>query len=158
MSSTTVAEFASELKKTTEVLLEQLKSAGIAKKSATDTVNDADKHTLLAHLKASHGTPEVDRRKITLVKKSTTEIKQADASGKARAISVTTKKMRTFVRRDDDLDLPVEALRSTSPEPTSAPAPAIDVAELARREEEARQQAELIRRQEEELAEQRRQR
>jgi translation initiation factor IF-2 len=155
MSSTTVAEFASELKKTTEVLLEQLKSAGIAKKSATDTVNDADKHTLLAHLKASHGTPEVDRRKITLVKKSTTEIKQADASGKARAISVTTKKMRTFVRRDDDVEPVVEPAQSV--EAPSA-LPAVDVAELARREEEARQQAELIRRQEEDLAQRRRER
>ena len=31
MSSTTVAEFASELKKSTETLLEQLKSAGVPK-------------------------------------------------------------------------------------------------------------------------------
>ena len=155
MSSTTVAEFASELKKTTEVLLEQLKSAGVAKKSASDTINDADKHTLLAHLKASHGSPEVDRRKITLVKKSTTEIKQADASGKARAISVTTKKMRTFVRRDDDVEPVVEPVRSAEVPP--AP-PAVDVAGLARREEEARQQAELIRRQEEDLAQRRRER
>jgi translation initiation factor IF-2 len=155
MSITTVAEFASELKKTTDVLLEQLKSAGVAKKSATDTINDADKHTLLAHLKASHGTPDVDRRKITLVKKSTTEIKQADASGKARAISVTTKKMRTFVRRDDEVEPVVEVTPSVEAEPTP---PAIDVAELARREEDARQQAELIRRQEEDLAQRRRER
>ncbi len=155
MSSTTVAEFASELKKTTEVLLEQLKSAGVAKKAASDTLNDVDKHTLLAHLKASHGTPEGDRRKITLVKKSTTEIKQADASGKARAISVTTKKMRTFVRRDDEVEPVVEAAPSVEAPPA---VPAIDVAELARREEDARQQAELIRRQEEDLAQRRRER
>jgi translation initiation factor IF-2 len=31
MSSTTVAEFANELKKSTDTLLEQLKSAGVAK-------------------------------------------------------------------------------------------------------------------------------
>ena len=87
MSSTTVAEFASELKKSTDTLLEQLKSAGVAKSAASDSLTDADKHVLLNHLKVSHGTsPEGDRRKITLVKKSTTEIKQADASGKARAI------------------------------------------------------------------------
>ena len=158
MSSTTVAEFASELKKPTDLLLEQLKSAGVPKVSPSDSLSDTDKHVLLSHLKASHGTPDGDRRKITLVKKSTTEIKQADASGKARAISVTTKKMRTFVRRDDDVDLPVETLRSSAAEPAQAPVPAIDVAELARREEEARQQAELIRRQEEDLAQRRRER
>ena len=158
MSSTTVAEFASELKKSTDLLLEQLKSAGVPKASPSDSLSDTDKHVLLSHLKASHGTPEGDRRKITLVKKSTTEIKQADASGKARAISVTTKKMRTFVRRDDEADLPVETLRAADPEPTPTQVPAIDVAELARREEEARQQAELIRRQEEDLAQRRRER
>jgi len=158
MSSTTVAEFASELNKSTDLLLEQLKSAGVPKTSSSDSLSDTDKHVLLSHLKASHGTPEGDRRKITLVKKSTTEIKQADASGKARAISVTTKKIRTFVRRDDDADLPVEKLRSAPTEPAPAPVPAVDVAELARREEEARQQAELIRRQEEDLAQRRRER
>ena len=157
MSSTTVAEFASELKKSTDTLLEQLKSAGVAKSAASDSLTDADKHVLLNHLKVSHGTsPEGDRRKITLVKKSTTEIKQADASGKARAISVTTKKMRTFVRRDDDVEAPVESVEAEAPVQTAAPA--IDVAELKRREEEARQQAELIRRQEEDLAQRRRER
>ena len=42
MSSTTVAEFASELKKSTETLLEQLRSAGVAKSSATDALSDTD--------------------------------------------------------------------------------------------------------------------
>ena len=36
MSSTTVAEFATELKKSTDTLLEQLKSAGVAKAAASD--------------------------------------------------------------------------------------------------------------------------
>ena len=85
MSSTTVAEFANELKKSTETLLDQLKSAGVAKASPSDVLTDADKHSLLNYLQSSHGTAGADRKKITLVKKQTTEIKQADASGKARA-------------------------------------------------------------------------
>ena len=56
MSSTTVAEFASELKKSTDLLLEQLKSAGVPKASPSDSLSDTDKHVLLSHLKASHGT------------------------------------------------------------------------------------------------------
>ena len=36
MSSTTVAEFANELKKSTDTLLEQLRSAGVAKAAAAD--------------------------------------------------------------------------------------------------------------------------
>jgi len=56
MSSTTVAEFANELKKSTETLLDQLKSAGVSKTSATDVLTDSDKHSLLNFLQSSHGT------------------------------------------------------------------------------------------------------
>jgi translation initiation factor IF-2 len=154
MSSTTVAEFASELKKSPATLLEQLKSAGVAKSAPTDLLTEGDKQKLLGFLQASHGTTAAagERKKITLVKKSTSEIKQADATGKARTIQVEVRKKRTFIKREDGTDVaePAEA-------PVAAPAaPLLDVAELARREEEARHQAEFIRRQEEELAEKRR--
>nr|WP_315168628.1 translation initiation factor IF-2 [uncultured Limnohabitans sp.] len=148
MSSTTVAEFANELKKSADVLLQQLSAAGVAKQSDSDALSDADKQKLLSYLQTSHGTQAGDRKKITLVKKSTSEIKQADATGKARTIQVEVRKKRTLIKRDDEVvtESPVE-------EPQE---PLIDHAELARREEEARRQAELIRRQEEELAEKRR--
>ena len=45
--------------------------------------------------------PVGERKKITLTRKSTSEIKQADASGKARTIQVEVRKKRTFVQRDD---------------------------------------------------------
>ena len=155
MSSTTVAEFASELKKPTDTLLDQLKAAGVAKSSASDALTEGDKQKLLSHLQASHGTTSPERKKITLVKKSTTEIKQADATGKARTIQVEVRKKRTFVKRDEDEATEVQA--APAPVAVQEPVvPAIDHAELARREEEARRQAELIRRQEEELAEKRR--
>jgi len=156
MSSTTVAEFANELKKSTATLLEQLKAAGVPKAQATDRVTEADKHSLLNYLHTSHGTSTSERKKITLVKKQTTEIKQADASGKARTIQVEVRKKRTFIRRDDGVEAVVEApAQALAAEPAQ---PVVDNLELARREEEARRQAELIRRQEEDLAEKRRQR
>src|SRR5512140_2087755 len=157
MSSTTVAEFASELKKSTDTLLEQLRSAGVAKHAATDTLSEADKQKLLGFLQASHGTATSERKKITLVKKSTSEIKQADSSGKARTIQVEVRKKRTFVKRDEGGDTAV--IEAPEPEVQAPPPPPplrVDEAELARREEEARRQAELIRRQEEDLAEKRR--
>ena len=157
MSSTTVAEFASELKKSTETLLDQLKSAGVVKKSPSDVLTDADKHSLLNYLQSSHGTAGGDRKKITLVKKQTTEIKQADASGKARTIQVEVRKKRTFVRREDGMDAVPEGSEAPVVEAASS-APVIDDAELIRREEEARHQAEFIRRQEEELAARRKER
>ena len=157
-STTTVAEFAAELNKPTAQLLEQLSSAGVAKKAASDPLSESDKQKLLSYLQASHGTASPERKKITLVKKQTTEIKQADATGKARTIQVVRKK-RTFIKRDDGVEVPAEEAAPPAPAVAQAPAaPAIDPAELARREEEARRQAQLLRRQEEDLAEKRRQR
>ncbi len=157
MSSMTVAEFATELKKSSETLLDQLKSAGVVKTAVSDKLTESDKQRLLVYLQASHGTASTERKKITLVKKSTSEIKQADASGKARTIQVEVRKKRTFVRREDGAESAPEDAGNT-PEQESPAVPLLDTAELARREEEARRQAELIRRQEEELAERRRQR
>ncbi len=154
MPSTTVAEFAAELKKSPDTLLDQLKAAGVAKSSAADPLTDTDKQRLLSHLQASHGTATADRKKITLVKKSTSEIKQADATGRARTIQVEVRKKRTFIKRDDELEGAPSAGESSAGAPPSQPT--VDDAELARREEEARRHAELLRRQEEDLAEKRR--
>src|SRR6187431_1866480 len=144
MSSTTVAEFATELKKSPDTLLEQLRSAGVAKAAPTDPLSEADKQKLLGFLQAAHGTAAPERKKITLVKKSTSEIKQADSSGKARTIQVEVRKKRTFVKRDDGMDTAV--VEAPEPQVQQAPAsPSVEDAELTRREEEARRQAELIR-------------
>jgi len=163
MTTITVADFANELKRPADALLEQLQAAGVGKKSVSDALTDSDKQQLLNYLQASHGTGAA-RKKITLTKKTTSEIKQADATGKARTIQVEVRKKRTFIKRDDE-----HAPGAAEPEPAAAPAPApapepvaaapvIDAAEAARREDEARRQAELLRRQEEDAAERRRQR
>ena len=128
MAVTTVAQFAAELNRPAATLLEQLQSAGVTKASSDDALTEADKERLLDYLRTAHGTGG-ERKKITLTKKSTSEIKQADASGKARTIQVEVRKKRVFVKRDDAAD---EAPK----------APEVDDAELARREEEANRQAE----------------
>ena len=148
MSSNTVAEFATELKKSPETLLDQLKAAGVGKAAPTDALTESDKQKLLAYLQASHGTASPDRKKITLVKKSTSEIKQADATGKARTIQVEVRKKRTFIQRDETVESPAES----APSMVEESAVSNEDLELARREEEARRQAELIRRQEADLA------
>ena len=137
MAVTTVAQFAAELNRPATTLLEQLKSAGVAKSSPEDSLAESDKERLLDYLRSSHGTAGNERRKITLTKKSTTEIKQADASGKARTIQVEVRKKRVFVKRED------VSSAAVSEEP---PAPVIDEAEAQRREAEAARQAELLRR------------
>jgi translation initiation factor IF-2 len=148
MAVTTVAQFAAELNRPATTLLEQLKSAGVSKTSASDALTDTDKERLLDFLRTAHGTVAGERKKITLTRKSTSEIKQADASGKARTIQVEVRKKRVFVKRD-------EAAPAVEELPAPA-APVVDEAEQRRREEEAAKQAELLRRQEAELAEKRR--
>ena len=147
MAVTTVAQFAAELNRPTGTLLEQLQSAGVVKKSPDDALTESDKERLLEFLRNAHGTNSADRKKITLTRKTTSEIRQADASGKARTIPVQVRKVRTFVKRDD---VPAGA--------DEAALAAADEADLQRREDEANAQAEQLRRQEEELAEQARQR
>jgi translation initiation factor IF-2 len=149
MAVTTVAQLASELNRPVATLLEQLRAAGVAKGSSDDSVIEADKNKLLDHLRTAHGSAvPAERKKISITRKSTTEIKQADATGKARTIHVQTVKKRTFVKRDDP-----PAGSGEAPPPA---APVIDDDELERRADEARRQAELLRRQEEEIAEKRR--
>ena len=153
-STTTVAEFAAELNKSTATLIEQLTSAGVARAQASDQLSESDKQKLLGYLQASHGTVSAERKKITLVKKSTSEIKQADATGKARTIQVEVRKKRTFIKREDGTEVPVDEVQPdamASPQSTAA-----EDAELIRREDEANRHAELLRRQEEELTEKRR--
>ena len=153
-STTTVAQFAAELNKSPATLIEQLTSAGVSKAQANDPLSEADKQKLLGYLQASHGTATTERKKITLVKKSTTEIKQADSTGRARTIQVEVRKKRTFVKREDGSELPAD---EPHVEVTAAPAaPVVDDSELIKREEEASRHAELLRRQEEDLAEKRR--
>ena len=137
MASNNVAQFATELKMPADLLLKQLQAAGVEKSSADDQLSKEDKDKLLGHLRRAHGVaPDGEKKKITLTRKETTEIKQADSSGKSRTIQVEVRKKRTFVKRDD---VPV-------PEEVEAPKPGIiDEAEQARRHAEliARQEADL---------------
>ena len=98
MSSITVAQFATELKMPANVLLEQLRSAGVDLGSVDEKVTDSDKTRLLESLRRSHGATE--GKKITLTRRQTSEIRQADATGKSRTIQVEVRKKRVFVKRD----------------------------------------------------------
>jgi translation initiation factor IF-2 len=149
MASNNVAQFATELKMPADLLLQQLSAAGVAKESSSDALSKEDKDKLLEHLRRAHGVvPDAEKKKITLTRKETTEIKQADASGKSRTIQVEVRKKRTFVKRDEPTAEEVAAAA-----PVVAAAPVIDDAEVARRADEARRQAELIARQEADLRE-----
>ncbi|MGA8862255.1 MAG: translation initiation factor IF-2 [Gallionella sp.] len=147
MAKLNVAQFATELGLPVALLIEQLKAAGIAKEQESDQMSEKDKTKLLEHLRLAHG-GEKPAKKITLIRRETTEIKKADSSGRARTIQVEVRKRRVVAPNAS-----AEAAAAAAPvETIAAPkkgkaAKVVDEQELAAREEEARLQAELAARQ-----------
>ncbi len=151
MAQTTIAQFANQLKLTEETLLEQLKAAGVSKGSVEETLAEDDKARLLAYLQETHGHKD-EKKKITLVRKQTTEIKKSDATGKARTIQVEVRKKRTFLKVDKAAE-PVEdvAVVVEVPEPVAVKS-IINDDEAAKRRAEDDRQAALLAKQAEERA------
>ena len=148
MATTTVKILAEELKRSTDNVLEQLRSIGIEKKDVTDTLTDKEKKALLDHIeKTPAPTDASGRKKITLTKRETSEIRQSDSAGRTRTVQVEVRKKRVLVKQDET---PIEEV-SQPPGIVEAPKPIINEQELAKREAEANRQAELLARQEAEL-------
>ncbi len=105
MSDVTVAQFAEVLKVPVEKLLSQLDEAGIQVSSSEDTISDDAKLELLTYLRRSHGqadTPAGDAapRRITLKRKSQSELKLSGAQGRSRTVNVEVRRKRTYIKRD----------------------------------------------------------
>ncbi|PKO91124.1 MAG: translation initiation factor IF-2 [Betaproteobacteria bacterium HGW-Betaproteobacteria-1] len=127
MGKSSVAQFASELNLPAELLLEQLKGAGVNKAAQDDELTEQDKTSLLEYLRKEHGAQE-PKNKITLTRKQSTEIKKTDSTGKARTIQVEVRKKRVLVRRDlseleqsEEVGKPAEMV---APEPVQEQIPA----------------------------------
>ncbi len=104
MADVTVAQFAEVLKVPVDRLLAQLDQAGIKVDGAEDMISEEAKHELLTHLRRSHGRDDVQAdaapRKITLRRKSQTELKLASPQGRARTVNVEVRSKRTYVKRE----------------------------------------------------------
>ncbi|MEQ1774809.1 MAG: translation initiation factor IF-2 [Burkholderiales bacterium] len=107
MAQLNVTQFATELGVPPAQLIEQLRAAGVKKALAAETaLTESDKTQLLDFLRQSHGQGEA-KKKITLTRRSTTEIKKSDSTtGKARTIQVEVRKKRVLVKRDTPADTP----------------------------------------------------
>ncbi|MCA3181028.1 MAG: translation initiation factor IF-2, partial [Burkholderiales bacterium] len=149
---TNVSNFAAELKVPAEVLLEQLRAAGVEKASADDLLTESDKAQLLTALRRAHGADDAPKKKITVVRKQTSEIKQADATGRARTIQVEVRKKRVFVQRDAE-GAEIQAAPAAEA-PVRGPSP-VEIEQQRLREEEERKQREALERQEREMREMR---
>ena len=115
MSQYTVKQFATELKLPVDLLLDQLKNAGVKKNNSSDELSEDDKAALLSFLKQSHGDSQKPKNKITLTRKQNSEIQKTDSSGKSRMIQVEVRKKRTLiktpeVKTDTEIEKPKEIL------------------------------------------------
>ena len=152
--ATTVKVLAKELKRTAPDLLEQLKAAGIEKGSEDDSITEKDKTVLLEHLQKEHGNADTgNRKKITLIKRENSEIRQADSAGRTRTVQVEVRKKRVLVKAGDKVAETPEV--EVAPEKVATKAApvkhAISEEELEKRAAEATRQAELLARQEAEM-------
>ncbi len=145
MADVTVTEFAQVLKVPVERLLTQLDEAGIKVSGAEDTISEDAKLELLTHLRRSHGRKDPGAaapRKITLKRKSQSELRLSSGQGRSRTVSVEVRRKRTYVKRD----VLEEQARKQQEE--------LD----AKRREEEEREAELRRQEEEKQAEEERRR
>jgi translation initiation factor IF-2 len=102
MADVTVSQFAEVLKVPVDRLLVQLDQAGIKVAGPEDRISDEAKLELLTHLRRSHGS-EGDGgapRKITLRRKTQSELKLASAQGRARTVNVEVRSTRRYIKRD----------------------------------------------------------
>ncbi len=154
MSDVTVEKFALLIDVEPTALLEQLVQAGVAVTGARDLLHESDKAKLLGYLRqkslaaetggeSEGGEVESDEpKKITLKRRSTSELKQKGSVGKAKSVHVEVRKKRTYVKR-------------LTPEGANEP-PRIDAGVMARLEQHLEdnrlaQEAELERQRQEEL-------
>ncbi|MGH8171078.1 MAG: translation initiation factor IF-2, partial [Steroidobacteraceae bacterium] len=104
MAEVTVSQFAEVLKVPVDRLLVQLDQAGIKVNGPDDRISDDAKLELLTHLRRSHGGVESERdaapRRITLKRKTQSELKLASVQGRARTVSVEVRQKRTYIKRD----------------------------------------------------------
>jgi translation initiation factor IF-2 len=101
MAEVTVSQFADVLKVPVERLITQLDEAGIKVAGADDIISDEAKMELLTHLRRAHGRVEdaAAPRRITLQRKSQSEIKLASSQGRARTVNVEVRRKRTYLNR-----------------------------------------------------------
>jgi translation initiation factor IF-2 len=105
MADVTVAQFAEVLKVPVEKLLSQLDEAGIEVSSSEDTISDDAKLELLTFLRRSHGQEDAPAgdaapRRITLKRKSQSELRLSGAQGRSRTVNVEVRRKRTYIKRD----------------------------------------------------------
>jgi len=102
MPDVTVKQLAEVIGISVDKLIGQIKEAGLTASDADSEISDGDKATLLSHLRRSHGKDgaalaEAGPKKITLKRRSVSELRVGGTKGKT--VNVEVRKKRTYVKR-----------------------------------------------------------
>jgi len=113
MADVTVKQFAEVVGISIDRLLEQLKEAGVNISDADADISDEEKMELLGHLRNKHGKSDsggdtAGAKKITLNRRSTSELKLTGSHGKGKSVTVEVRKKRTYVKRSVVLEQETE--------------------------------------------------
>ena len=144
MADVTVKDFAEQIHTPVERLLEQLAEAGVEVSRADDALSSEQKMKLLAYLRREHGEDaQAEPRRITLKRRSVSELKIAGGQGRTKTVNVEVRRKRTYVKRAAVIEQEQQRIDA---------ARRVREAEEAKREaeEKARQEAIERKRQEEE--------
>jgi len=111
MSEVTVKQLAEVVGIQVDRLLVQLNEAGLGERTAEEVISDEDKIVLLSFLRNSHGKEDdssgkTEKKKITLRRKTVSELKQSGSQrGTAsKKVTVEVRKKRTYALRKDIAD------------------------------------------------------
>ncbi|QSR36611.1 translation initiation factor IF-2 [Marinobacterium iners] len=161
MAEVTVKQLADVVGVSAERLLTQMQEAGIGTKKIESSVTEEERLKLLSHLKRSHGenVDAAEPSKITLKRKTKSELKVSGAAGKRKTVSVEVRKKRTYVKRSsleednaqpaivEEVKVAVEPVAEATPvvasQPDVAPVSVKTDAEAPPAEEQAAPSAEV---------------
>ncbi len=161
MSDVKVEQLAGDVGIPVETLLSQLEKAGVPKKSGEDMVTEAEKAQLLAHLRESHGKKGGDgagsSKKITLKRKSVSELRQPAAAGRTpvrgvarggKTVSVEVRRKRVISKVESESEkekrmTEAEAARKALAEQEELKKKIAQEDESRRKAEQARRESEL---------------
>ncbi|HEC72973.1 MAG TPA: translation initiation factor IF-2 [Methylophaga aminisulfidivorans] len=108
MSDMKVKDLAGTVGISAERLVEQLNEAGISVSKPDDLITEEQKQSLLQFLQNRHGksadSDGATPKKITLKRKSVSEIKLGGATRGGKSVSVEVRKKRTYVKRSETED------------------------------------------------------
>ncbi len=104
MAEVTVEQLAAVVGAPVERLLQQMQDAGLPQTNGSQPVSDAEKQTLLAHLKRSRGNGggTTESGKITLKRKTVSKMKVSGNTGKNKVVNVEVRKKRTYEKRNEE--------------------------------------------------------